>query len=298
MRGAIRIPGAAAALAVLLAGSGSAGPLAEPPDDLTWMMFGPLSAVIPIQPLKKERWEVRLAPSYVLYDYNYSSDPYYPANDDYETFGKLKGGGLGVAATYGIKAHHGISLIAAFATSTGKELHWGPGSGPQLANESGVLESTFEGDQKGSGVMLAATGVYDPFTKPDGFRLPIIYGLSFFSAESSIAHPSGSPSVKGKLQSAGTAFGIAPSFRAGDFRIIPFYFIAEPFDDSDVTYDPPRNAPLDTLSAETFGIDINYLPANLGFTILFPDEVEIPFVSKDATYTSYTMKLKYAWGGA
>lgn len=207
----------------------------------------------PTTPMEEGRFNFKVVPSYWTFDGE--SKVVYTNEKD-----KLSGGGFAISGTYALNNHWGITGIAVY--------YAGSGTGPlHNAGKPGQLPPGRIGSQLQCGIpacppdppvpstnqnvngVAGTLGItYDPFSDPEGFRLPMFIGTGFFhfvreqktdnytalynncvaGAGPCATQPGGlvfSPTrshVKLDQDLLTISAGIAPQFNTGLIRWIPF----------------------------------------------------------------------------
>jgi len=273
----------------------------------------------PLAPMEEGKFNVKVVPAYWTFSGKSSA-----INTDLKD--KLSGGGFAFSGTYALSAHWGITGLATYFTGSGT----GP-MNPHLPNAGRFIPGTTQtwGGPRcggcpqppptpdtsqnitGAGGSLGIT--YDPFSDPEGFRLPMYLGVGFYNiqtdqlagnflAQYALVEPTLNPSqvanlptrqrVRDSLQFITMNAGIAPQFNTGPFRWTPFAMVTVgPVSHSTENQQTnlttgqtttANSSRTNTAGIYTGGLGIQYRPWNLGFTY-------VPgFISRGASLYSLT----------
>ncbi|MDE2237250.1 MAG: hypothetical protein KGK30_05125 [Elusimicrobia bacterium] len=271
-----------------------------------------LPHAFPTKPMKKGRWDVKAVPGYFLYDYT-KDLPLTDSSDSRDQ--RLSGLGAAAAADttlfetdYG---DFGFGVLGAYFKGDGRRLEMtvvSPGQ-PSLG---------YYGGDTARGAIVAATLNWDPSQwgqdkDPDGFRLPMIIGLSYmsiseFASVDTVVDAPYAPRGAGRyrvttdvnIQSPGVLAGISPQFKAGFARLSPFVMVNYAFKQVadkgsfDFLTTGERLSSRSNPSREpvaAVGLEASYLPWGLSTLIVPP----IPYVSQGAS--AYTLTFSKSFGG-
>lgn len=215
----------------------------------------------PTRPMKAGVWELSVTPTY------FSFDPKAESSNDADINGSVAGFGGAVALSYYFSPQLGISFLGGSVS--------GDGEGIVRANSGSTGQAM--GIHEYSGYLVGAYLVLDPYSDPEGFRLPFFIGAGFAHYFEKIAFKA-SPDVDRReidRDKVVVGAGIAPQFKLfKNFRISPFVLINKPLDSLftekrvDMVNagefggrDPSENphAPYNN----SFGINFTFLPWNL-----------------------------------
>lgn len=211
---------------------------------------------IPTTQLKKGRWDFKIVPAYLTYEEDEQSA-------GGRTFQELDGWGGGLASTYSFSNHWGVSMMAVGFSADGEGVIF-----------DNVAETFGENEASGFGGIAAL--IYDPFNKGDksSFRLPLTFGIGYFSLEQEATHADagGSLTSTRKLDSLSITLGLAAQFAVLNWlQVSPFVMLSEPLDDATDECTATGTATCPTLQSVsknvgTMGVELTYIPWQLGFS--------------------------------
>lgn len=250
----------------------------------------------PVSPLTPTTKELKVVPLYATLE------------AEFETFGEsnniappdllddAQGFGLALSYFQGINDHWGFSLLGAWGQLKGETLGIQESSNSSNPGFFGGSFSTDADDgtilgyeimdKKGFGIQGAAALIYDPFTDPEGFRLPLMIGLSamYMSQKANLTFFSQAfqedleVSIKQSNFLPGLFLGVSAQFKTGPVRWVPFFSSHSNFKTDSreflITRKSDGTVLLDTSESEeeslkpTLGISINYIPWDLGISII------------------------------
>ena len=254
-----------------------------------------MSYGVPTDPMHEGEWRVKVSPGYII-----NQD-----NTDSMAAGKidLKGWGAAATVTHSFSEHWGAAFVAGGNSMSGHT--------PVIETMNTRVEQTARslfgtgffavGDAHSRGVLAAASLVWDHWTG-DGFRLPILVGLSYVDMTETTDFKSGGAKVVGTQSSPGVYLGIIPQFNIWKVRAAPFITFSGAFNASHIkltSYNPGTGAEIKTMNlvdsensdnrqTHTLGVSLGYIPLGLSFTYI-PDVEGI---------TAYTMTFNRKFGGA
>lgn len=276
-------------------------PAGEPQFD---ELMGPfLTNAFPTTPMQKGMKEVKIVPAKI--SATKSSERPISGGDvqgDYD----VSGYGIGVSFMHAFSDHWGYSVIGAYEKTSGTV--------NPLLIEDGARG--IDADVEQFSFLVMAGLIYDPFSDPEGFRMPIFFGLSLYDAkdERRFDGTVGGDSVTAEMDTSRTAvsfsFGLAPQFNVKSFRLsfLAAYMasVGEPEFTASFTNlttgesggggsnsgsgdfnDGEEN----TNDIVALGLQIQYRPWNLGF-LYVPS-----FFIERGSYNFVTLTWKKSWGG-
>jgi len=235
-----------------------------------------MARAIPIKPLSAGLNEVKVGLGYFEYKNDKSPEGSFPGSHQEDT-----GWAGSLSFTHGFSPHFGLCLISGFGDAKGDITMAPPGSTAMYTGES-----THEA--RG----IAASLIFDPFKDPEGFRLPLILGLSYSKAsgqrgpilytmedEDNIrTGHQGSVLETYMWEKPGYFAGFAPQMNLGPFRGVLFAFRLQIFGEPDVYYEErdittgevaSKKARPELFGAGGLGIELVYRPWNLSFSHIF-----------------------------
>ena len=300
----LRRPAAALLAGLLIALQPKPGSAANPQTQLAAMdvvagndiTSSLLSYAMPTRPLYAGLSELRVTPAYVSYSLDHRTGGVGTSLGTADD----AGGGVAASWTRAWSPHWGFSLFGSYAHLTG---HQSVLEYDGCAAGSGCAVGSIP--VKTNGAQAAATIIFDPFSKPDGFRLPIVLGLGAFYIQfrGSGANPAGQTSGPTDLGGPNTPrttvtgsdsisvtvdqnkvfpglfAGAAPQFNTWSLRWTPFLgfqtlgvYQRAGMTASDVsTGRSLGSGPFGTHDAANAfaGLTVQYLPWGLSFTYVF-----------------------------
>ncbi|MBI4345429.1 MAG: hypothetical protein HY553_01145 [Elusimicrobia bacterium] len=225
---------------------------------------------------------------------------------------KASGVGAAVSVSYTLFendwGYFGMGALGVYFKANGKRLTLG--SAP-----AGLSPLSFYGGETLRGGLGAFTLNWDPFKSKEGFRMPMLVGLSYMSLDQFSVTDADLPAAYSptgaaahmrlnadvNLRSLGAVAGISPQFDAGKWlRFSPFAMISVPLKrttDRGELRNTTTGALLPTHSQQTrevipaLGLELTYRPWDLGMLIVPP----IPYMTRGAG--AYTLKLAKTFGG-
>ncbi len=266
-----------------------------------------LIRAIPTKPLAAGKFQFNVAGGY----FNHTRKSPTSGPDSYDQLDQdVSGANAAFSLTYAFTPHWGISAIGGYTD----------GSGDTKKKNTFYTDNAYSGNRQDSGGLVALNLVFDPFTEPEGFRLPLIAGIGFSSVSGDYKIPftyeknctagdCSSPAnrighqgqEKWTYDSSGlnAFFAAAPQFNTGPVRWSPFVFDAEALYTPDLTYTEQDlttgesvESKVKTDEAGFFGVGLGVMfrPWNLSFTYVPPlvdngssDEVKMAIYSLDWT---------------
>ncbi|MBI4051935.1 MAG: hypothetical protein HY400_05465 [Elusimicrobia bacterium] len=192
----------------------------------------------PTNPLQKGARQLKITPAYITSFSKFSqgfgqsldtlSDGGFSGGNTTFSENDAKGGGVVVSWLQGLTDHWGYSVSAAFMRLSGKTF--------ALAEyDSGHnLIKRHDADEKGTTLQVSGTIIYDPFTDPEGFRLPLFVGYGFLYQNQSADYSAPVSVLAGNTVSYKNSFkelipgfvlGASLQFNTGPFRWAPFFAI-------------------------------------------------------------------------
>lgn len=235
-----------------------------------------MARAIPTKPLTAGLDTMKVALGYFQYENKKSPEGGFPGSQQEDT-----GWAGSLSYTHGFGPHFGLCLISGFGDATG-ELTMAPYGSTKMYTG----ESTHEA--RG----IAASLIVDPFKDPEGFRLPLLLGLSYSKVSGQrgpIIHTIEDPDMvrTGHLGSVmetytwdkpGYFVGFAPQMNLGPFRGVLFAFRLEAFGEADVYYEErdlttgelaSKKVKPELFGAGGLGMELVYRPWNLSFSHIF-----------------------------
>lgn len=243
---------------------------------------------VPLNPLQKDLRELKVVPAYIRSHSNLGAgggsggaDLGLESNANAQgtwSENKASGGGAIVSWVQGLSAHWGYGLSVAYIRLSGKTFAFAE------YDASHNLVLRHDADEKGTSIQATALAIYDPFTDPEGFRLPIYVGYGFLFQDQG-ADYSAPVSVRGnntvrftnKFNTLipGLVAGASAQFNTGSFRWSPFFTLQfknkSPAVSNKVTDETTGQVLSDSLftNEDSFlpsgGIGFQYRPWGLGF---------------------------------
>jgi hypothetical protein len=268
------------------------------PPELEMNALNPfLAYAIPLEPMHAGVWEAKIAPGYIVDNWN-SPDS-----------GNVNATAWGVTGsmTRALSEHWGINALASYTSiisghadvrDVSTMAGFGPGSFPyNFSYRTCVNGVNCQGAVSGDGFLGAINLIWD-FRSGDGFRFPILLGLSYVDASGTTDDTSAAITRTGKVQSPGVSVGLAPSCNIWRFRTSVFgmYTYALQNVTGSLTYNgTPYQHVEFTIPGESYrqtmseGVQISYRPFKLlSFTYIPP---------LGATASTYIFTLTKRWGG-
>lgn len=261
-----------------------------------------LPHAFPTAPLVAGQWQFSVAPG--LFKYRFAEDRGGTGGGGGSSSKNrnisMDGYGVAVSVVYPFTEHLGLGFIGTHATGDGESL-----MAEQLDASGAVIGDLGSTGDSLSATVGAAFAVFDPFGDPDGFRLPLLAGLSYQNIsldkklETTISSQLLRVETKTEFSTVGYLAGIAPSFKAfRKFRVTPFFMYLTPGKDAErvttdtnVTTGASRVTTEKTnVGVEAFGMALTYEPWNL--TWLWNISA-----ATDDTKT-YSLKWSKKWGGS
>ncbi len=271
-----------------------------------------LPYAFPIKPMVQGRLEVKGSPAYVRFDRQVEGSGItdssgQPGSKIDQT---ISGAGLVAAVNYTALendwGHFGVGALGLGFKEDGKRLGIAAGTAQSPA---GIY-----GSETDRGVLLAVTLNYDAF-KGDGFRMPMMAGLTYTALEqtsvtegpltAAAAGGSGAGTYRFtqdvSLHSTGMMIGFSPQFNTGPIRWSPFAMMSVPFTKTvrhDSMTKPGTSLTFTNNNGQSptvdpvggLGLSIAYRPWGIGsmFTI--------PWITQGAS--AYSLTFSKAFGGA
>lgn len=261
--------------------------------------IGPLatslvSRVVPTKALDEKVLHFKFIPAYFAF------------KEDQETgggerkFSDMSGGGGALNMVYGFSPHWGIAVLGSYFSGDGQRgFNRNPSTPTPIRQIVGSLKT--------SGVAASAGVIYDPFSDPEGFRLPIYLGFTYFNAKeisNGVLAGAGQLEHVQKFNTVGVQFSIAPQFDTDVFglfdtkifRVIPFVgVVALSNGGSDTCTAQGSGASCGTLAKPSNsphpvgGLEVAYKPWDLSFTY-----IPSPLTTGASLYTlSYTRSFSF-----
>lgn len=247
---------------------------------------------IPTKPFSPGSYEFKISPGSVVQKREMRTG-------DKNYMHEVKGLAGALSLTYGLSHHFGLNFTAGYAKGD---------DGEMKKNIEGYssIDTTFTGKHSNDrGYLFAANLVYDPYSNPEGFRLPIMTGISYtqasgryevpftFETNCSFTDCTSRPNRighKGKetesydIGGAGIFLSVSPQFNTGPVRWIPFAFVSSPlqttkieFVQSDLTTGESKVSQyeVDGKIVGGLGLGIVYHSWNLGYTYIPPISMDL-----------------------
>jgi hypothetical protein len=252
-----------------------------------------LASVFPMTPLRAGLKEFSVAPG--AFTASESKD----AGQTSDRGFNVHGAGASASFVYGFSSHFGVSVIASVESSKGTApliIQYG-------ANNSYVSE--FDGSIEQQAAVTMASLIFDPFSNPDGFRMPIFLGYGIYHSDDK---RTGTAIVGGNTIQAQTtvvsdgasvALGLAPSLKTWKLRWTLFALGMNGGTDkkSSSFTNVTTHGGLDTGNSDssdfvmTAGLSVNYIPWNIGF-------VYTPSIAwdKNGKESLYSLKWSHQFG--
>jgi len=257
-------------------------------------LIGPLlGPTFPTTPMTKGLKIFTLAPSY------FSVKVLSNAGQREERGHDISGFGLSASYLHGFSNHLGVTFLAGYEQGSGK--------GPVLFEEDGSNNflQTYEGDIKQNAFLASVNLIYDPFSEPEGFRLPLFIGIIHHTGTSTRhfdAIANGNSiliDVENKRTSTSLALGFSPQFNVNDFRFI-FYGLVTKVPGNTVKSRLENRTTSNVDSSEFEEPDGDQLVGTLGIEFLYrPWDLGLSYAPNldDGTATFITLKWKKKFGG-
>jgi len=235
-----------------------------------------MARVIPSRPLSSGLNTVKIAAGYFDYEKKESSEGSSSGFHQQDT-----GWAGSLSYTHGFSPHFGLCLISGLGDAAGDITMAPPGS-----------TTMHTGDSTHEARGIAASLIVDPFKDPEGFRLPLILGLSYSKASGQrgpilytmededglrTGHL-GSVMETYTWEKPGYFVGLAPQMNLGPFRGVLFAFRLQIFGEPDVYYEEKdlttgevasKKARPELFGAGGLGMELVYRPWNLSFSHIF-----------------------------
>ena len=186
------------------------------------------ASAYPAYSLKGGQAVITLSPAYLIYKSE--------EGENYH-FGDVTGYGGAISTTYGLNSHVGIGAIASYLKMQGTSsdaVELAPSTDPRSAGTlSGFVIR--HGDVQSEGGYGSVLLILDPFSEPEGFRLPIMLGINYYNMNqtenisglttdrngSNTSY--GSLNVTKSIRGFGWALGLSAQFNLGQkLRLAPF----------------------------------------------------------------------------
>lgn len=239
---------------------------------------------IPITPLRRGLKELKVVPAYLSGEAHLTRTPAtFNASGAGPTTMSIEdnsasGFGVVVSWVHGLSDHWGYSVTGAFARMSGESVAWAE------YNAANALVKEHKADESGHAMILSAMLILDPFSDPEGFRLPLFLGFQVMKQvqeadlEAAAATLGASTRYRNELDATfgGPFVGASAQFNTGPVRWAPFAAIQikgnNPTSHSTLT-NAASGAVLKTgtfTNGDDFlpymGVGVLYRPWNLGMT--------------------------------
>lgn len=244
-----------------------------------------MTRCIPTKPLSPGYYEFKISPASIVLKREVSEEGLYYRHE-------VKGLSGAFSLTYGLSHHFGLNFTTGYAKGYDGEAK------KTISDYS--AGTAFTGNRSNDqGYLFAANLIYDPFSDPEGFRLPIIIGISYTQASgkyeipfifvkncNSCNSPPNRIGHKGKekevydIGGTPTFLSISPQFNTGPVRWVPFIFMVGgpgtsskvEVTQSDLTTGESRVSQVDVGGGGIggLGLEIIYRPWNLSYTYIPP----------------------------
>lgn len=268
---------------------------------------------VPTAPLQKGSRHLKIVPAYVT---SYSRGGAHDGTslDRAPTTGNIswldqdaRGFGTAVTWLHGLSDHWGYSVSATVLRMTGKTFAFAE------YNAGNSLVKRHDASESGIALQSTAMLIYDPFTSPDGFRLPLFagFGVLYQNQTAEYRAPSsvlaGNPTIKFKsgysVVLPGVVLGASAHVHTGPLRWTPFLavqFKSNSTSSESVVTNETTGAVLSrqrmkdgSSTLPALGLGIIYKPWELGFT--WTHNVAGTSI---LNHSIYTLSKTFKWGEA
>lgn len=265
----------------------------------------------PTNPMLEDMTELKIAPGIFSYSINGKKDDTTCSDTSCNKHIQSEDGmGISLSLVRAFTPNIGIGISGAYVKSDGS-------IGATTFSTLGFTDSRkYSGPIKETGGVAAAGVILDPFSDPDGLRMPFSLGVSYQTITGAWDVPftftaGNSPSTtqvgdRGQdtgdflISSFGWYAGFSLQFNTGPFKWSPFVFVNDSFSKPEYTWTVTNHTRGTSVTkhqttSETglwgFGIPVTFRPLGLTFTYI-PDWIE---VQNGAKFSSYVMSWSKKW---